>query len=408
MHAYISMLQIRVYPAMQFESQTLHFISPYYFEIRDKDEDKYKSIVTIFAVSILLPNATFLVFVYLAFIYSDRISNYAKKVLRESRKNSIGNSKHVFSHLLEDKVHFTDERDKRIMNFTDERDKRIMIFSISIASVILTVVLFAFHITASVELVKYGNEVLYNANKSVDSEGNYNDTSTDDQFFPILYVASSFIPTIVYIVLIAMFIVATCKRCFLLVDSDDDEDAYECLGAFLQHSIGAFLVYLGFYFLPYMILAFINDPIQTTFIYMIAASFILCVYLLTYSSFFYVILLFEDYVDKDNKCKEIMIRSSYATFALGSGLSIAYFLIILIFVITLGNFHNFHAVENLTLPIIIALITLFVFKPSYKLIKTSFERINIATTSNVAQQNHTLQSSNQNHDNSNQTADTGL
>ena len=382
---------------MQFESETLHFISPYYFEIREKDEDKYKSIVTIFGVSIILPNATFLVFLYLAFIYSDRISTYATKLLRESRENSNGNNKHAFSHLLENKVHIT-----------DERDKRIMIFSISIASVILTVVLFAFHIKASIELVKYGNEVLYNRNYSVDSEGNYNDTSTDDQILPILYVVSSFIPAIVYICLIVKYIVATCKRCLKFVGSAADKDVDKCLGAFLQHSIGAFLVYLGFYFLPYMILAFINDPIQTVFIYVIAASFILCVYLLIYSGLFYLIFFCATYPEERSKCKEFIIRSSYATFALGSGLSIAYFLIILIFVITLGNFHNFQAVENLTLPIIIALITVFVFKPSYKFIKTSFERINIATTSNVTKQNHTLQSSNQNCDNSNQTADTKL
>lgn len=153
MHAYISMLQIRVYPAMQFESQTLHFISPYYFEIRDKDENKYKSIVTIFGVSILLPNATFLVFVYLAFIYSDRISIYATKLLRESRENSSGNNKHALSQLIEDKVHIS-----------DESDKRIMIFAISIASILLMLVLFAFHITASFKLIQYGNEVLYHRN----------------------------------------------------------------------------------------------------------------------------------------------------------------------------------------------------------------------------------------------------
>lgn len=241
----------------------------------------------------------------------------------------------------------------------------------------------------------------------INNEGKYNDTSTDDQILPFLYVASSFIPTVVYAVLIVKFMVATSKRCRKFKNSADDEDVDECLGAFLQHSIGAFLVYLGFYFLPYMILAFINDPIQTAFIYIIAASFILCVYLLTYSTLFYILFLLEDYDQEKSKCKELMIRSSYATFALGSGLSIAYFLIILIFVITLGNFHNFQAVENLTLPIIIALITLFVFKPSYKFIKTSFKKINIATTSNVIQ-SQILQSFKRNHDISTQTADTRL
>ena len=382
---------------MQFESHTLQFISPYYFEIREIDEDKYKAIVTIFGVSILLPNATFLVFVFLAFIYSDKISTFAIKQMRESRQNTNGNNKHALSHLLEDKV-----------DISEERDKRIMIFAISIASVLLTLVLFAFHITASIQLIDYGNEVLYNRNVSVNSEGEFDDTNTDDQVLPVLYVAFSFFPTVVYIILIAKFMNETYNRYNKYLDSGDVEHGDECLGAFLQYSIGGFLVYLGFYYLPFMVLAFINDPIQTVFIYVIAASFILCVYLLVYSSIFYAIFLWDDYPEQKNKCKEIMIRISYATFAFGSGLSIAYFLIIVIFVITLGSFHNFQAVENLTLPIIIALITIFIIKPSYKFFKTNLRKTNTAKVIDETRLTYILKFLEQNRDLNNQTTDTTL
>ena len=37
---------------------------------------------------------------------------------------------------------------------------------------------------------------------------------------------------------------------------------------------------------------------------------------------------------------------------------------ILIFILTIGNFHDFQTVENLTLPIVIGLLSIFVFKPS--------------------------------------------
>ena len=54
----------------------------------------------------------------------------------------------------------------------------------------------------------------------------------------------------------------------------------------------------------------------------------------------------------------------YLLFTLTSGFLIAYSLTILILILTLGNFHDFEAVENLTLPIIIGLLSIFVLKPS--------------------------------------------
>ena len=56
---------------------------------------------------------------------------------------------------------------------------------------------------------------------------------------------------------------------------------------------------------------------------------------------------------------------NFIHFTLASGILIAYFLTILILLILiLGNFHDFQAVENLILPIVIGLLSIFVFKPS--------------------------------------------
>ena len=107
------------------------------------------------------------------------------------------------------------------------------------------------------------------------NDGHAYNLGNDDQCVPIVYVATSFIPTVL---LISFLVLKSSEVCFNWF-----KNAGESLGIFLQLSLGTFLVYLGFYFLPYMLLAFINDPIQTAFIYMMGASFILCVYLLTYS-----------------------------------------------------------------------------------------------------------------------------
>ena len=81
-----------------------------------------------------------------------------------------------------------------------------------------------------------------------------------------------------------------------------------------------------------------------------------------------------------------------------SGISLGYFLIILIFILTLGNFHDFQAVQNLTLPIIIALLSFFVLKPIFKGIKKS---VKIDTTDpeanvNNADHGHTNGTANEN------------
>ena len=129
-----------------------------------------------------------------------------------------------------------------------------------------------------------------------------------------------------------------------------------------------------------MLLAFINDPIKTTFIYMLGALFILCLYLLikTILAFCPVYICFTDsdvHIGKEPSCIELC-------FAFGSGTSLAYFLIIVIFVFILGNFNDFQAVHNLTLPIIVVLVPLLVFKPLYRNFVKPSEQNNATNKSN--------------------------
>ena len=61
---------------MYFGDDTSTSISTYYFEAKSRDENNYKAIVIIFAVSIMLPLATFIAFVYVTFCYSNWIADY--------------------------------------------------------------------------------------------------------------------------------------------------------------------------------------------------------------------------------------------------------------------------------------------------------------------------------------------
>ena len=145
----------------------------------------------------------------------------------------------------------------------------------------------------------------------------------DDQCIPIVYVATSFIPTL------SLTFFSILKYVNLCCNGLEDVD--ESLGKFLQISLSVFLVYLGFYFMPYTILAFVNDPIQTAFLYMIGASFILCICLLIYSVCSLCVIMGKENIVTVMRKQYGSI--SYIFFTLASGFSIAYFLTILIFIL---------------------------------------------------------------------------
>ena len=287
---------------------------------------------------------------------------YAKGNIVQSKMSTEG-IEHEITEIKND-VKLDEDQDKDQVEDQDkdqvedqdkqQQSKRIVIKSLIISFAMLTIALFAFHIMSAVRLIQYGNEVL-------NGEG-YN----DDQCVLIFYIVFSFFPAVILIFTLLFIHCGT----FFKDRPQDDAD----LGVLLQFTLGGFIVYLGFYFLPYMLLAFIHDPIQTGFIYLIGVSLILCVCLLTYSTYkiidFYIELLrsYQTHIltSKNFWCQLVKLNPHH--FTLASGVSIAYFVFILIlnFILTLGNLHDFQAVQNLTLPLIIGLLSVFVLKTSLK------------------------------------------
>ena len=240
--------------------------------------------------------------------------------------------------------------------------RRVLILRISIAFIFLTLALFAFHITACVKLIQYGNEVLYQHEDydsgSVTDDG---ESARNDRILTISYVAISLIfgvITIVILTVLQLRIICYGHSIRTTDPTSQIPSGYEVLGAFVQVSLGGFVGYLGFYFATYMLLPFIHDPVKSTFIYMMGALFILCLYFLIKSM---------------TDCYSVPIVSSHLRlaqtleqiFAMGSATSLTYFLSIVIYLFMLGNFDDFQAVHNLTLPIIVILVPVLVLKPLY-------------------------------------------
>ena len=364
---------------MQFESKTTQFISTYYFETKARDEDKYKSIVRIFAAGIYFPCATFLVFGYLAFYYSEWIARLATKFIKGYDKNEQQTAMFVMPHVkqyckeaaeklsmseisCDSETKYDSEANHASEHYHKifEKNRRIrIIVSLSIASILLSFALLAFHIIASVKLIQYGNEVLYDDN---DDQG-YN-LSKDDQCVPIVYVVFSFLPPVSLILMIFAFLMHHATS------SQQSNSKENILGLILQSSLGAFLVYLGFYFLPYMLLSFIHDPIQSALVYMMLSSVILSICIFTYVCASAYKATFMRHMDMRYRLRTI----GHLTFTFASGLSITYFLTILILILALGNLHDFQGVELLSLSLFLGLLSIFLLKPSLVRVKSIIKK----------------------------------
>lgn len=345
--------QIKTYPATQFEGKTAQFISPYYYEIKARDEDHYNSIVRIFAAGIIFPCVAFIVFGYLVFFYCKWLRT--TKLVTMFITNGFSNNNNL-------------EESNNSMNNSETKgakSRTSIVVSLILVSALLSLTLFAFHIIASVRFIQYGNEVLYDDN---DDQGYA--LRNDDQCVLIVYVVCSFMPTVS---LTLFLIIVTIVLCIKSRSSQVDNKTDEALGLFLHYSLGAFLVYLGFYFLPYMVFAFIHDPFQSALVYMMLSSLILSICLFAYFLISVCVVGFLFYQKELSKW-DSMSRLLTSGFTFASGLSITYFLTVLILIITLGNLHDFQGMENLTLSLFIALLSLFLLKPSLVHIKSFLEK----------------------------------
>ena len=153
------------------------------------------------------------------------------------------------------------------------------------------------------------------------------------------------------------------------------------------------ITYIGCYFMPYMLLAFIHDPLLTTFTYITILLFTCCVYLIFLGAWSLYKFCKGDDINtvEHTKCENITADNitddkdqsnsrlaklfdtllySYMVWAVAS--SIIIFLFVIIYIITLGSFDDFEELKNLTPSLLIAVLGVFLLKPALKLAKKTF------------------------------------
>ena len=227
---------------------------------------------------------------------------------------------------------------------------KLDIQSVIFVNIICIFTIFGFHIASIVESFHYSNEVL-----------KVNDTVIADAIF-----AGSFF---LFVVICFLYKWILSKRHNKMCRNDG-------LVTIAAELVALNLTYIVSYFMPYMFLAFIFDPLLTIANYFFLVLNILSLYL--YAS----CLLFKKEQENEQENEEVEgkeIISITFNFILRFlaimifPLFVIYISIVFKLMLKLGSFDDFKAGQSLLLPLVIAFASYIIVKPIYKKIKRKIE-----------------------------------
>lgn len=126
------------------------------------------------------------------------------------------------------------------------------------------------------------------------------------------------------------------------------------------------MMYLGCIFSPYMLLAFINDPLQTTFFYLVIVALIACAYL----SVLPFTKCCSSGFTKAGLAQAGFIKTlKLGYFALSLAVSAVFIIVVLLFIVTLGSFNDFEEINNLLLPLLVGMFGILIIQPYKQQVK---------------------------------------
>ena len=395
-------MQSKVYAVMEYHDQPLQFINRYYFQIKIEEDDTIYNIMSMMAA---LPFAIFFTFFLVAIRFilpmiAALLMKLSKAKLKEVKSKmehfmQPQCKNHKLKTLLETdqqtlyliKVSIKSDDAKRIADMKKSNTEyvqqilkennskynfyiidlpgiihskwKVSELSICILSIIINAALFAFHIVSGVKLIKYGSTIL------------------KDSSVPIVHLILS----LLIIIFVYLFTITSC--------------IYKCykhrkfnIRLLAATSITVNISHLVIYYMPYMLLAFIYNPLQTCTIYSVLVIYVLCGYLVVWGCLQMHSIVREgetdasDETDASNETDNAnnlcgSINKKFTVFAInfftiGLSMVVIYFSFIIVYALTLGSFNDFGVIQNLLPPLLIGLLTFLVIKPTYIKAKQRF------------------------------------
>ena len=129
-------------------------------------------------------------------------------------------------------------------------------------------------------------------------------------------------------------------------------------------SISVNIVYIASYFVPPMVLAFIQDPMQVIVTCLMTVVVVAFVYGLFWGLALLVLLKMIQGIKPFS-------RWSYKTFvyfviSFFTAFSLFFYFILIQCMFILGSFSDFQSLQNMLLPFLVVLLSIFILKPGYK------------------------------------------
>ena len=413
---------------MEYHDQPLQYINRYYFRTQTEGDDHYDVIYIIMNLMGALPLGLWIGFIMLAVIFIfPQISTLLIKLslahfIKENeagdkgiqvKKLTEGENKNGKQEVYLVEVKSTTYKEEllemtKIYDYVRKvEDQYYMIIlsasnklkiheiSLLFLSIFLNIALFAFHILSVFEINKYVSEV--NNNHSFIFAAN------SITFCFIMVTYSSAVVISVYRFHKGGFEIKS------LVVAKDRSLNFRFLAAI---SITINIIHIVCYFMPYMLLAFIYNPLQACVTYLALGLYVVGAYLLFWivkyciTSYkrlvnshttdhalirflrFYAARSYTENLESFDgnglrrqhyKCIFIF---HIALFFLGYGIvfAVVFFSAAIIYVLTLGSLNDFEVIQNLVPPLLIGVLTYFVVKPNYKQAK---QKINLDDESHI-------------------------
>ena len=221
-------------------------------------------------------------------------------------------------------------------------------------SIGISIVFFIIHVISIAKFIQYGDKVL--------------NRKAYHNIIPIVHGVLSLSAILTGLVLSQIMLY--CNYSKITKDGNGDidvshlqrKDDYKAL-RFPIAVISLNIIYVGCYFLPYMLLAFIHNPLLTAFTYLMDALLILFIYLVCLG--FWHLYNFKKHktYDKDIKCAKFLSHLLYFGMTWTAAFAIIMFLFAITYIISLGSFNDFEELKSLAPSLMLAVVGAVLLKP---------------------------------------------
>ena len=334
---------------MDYSEQPLQFISYHYFQAKDENHGEYQNISTLIFTLTQIPlfGMPFISCVTFNYIHPK-----------------------LFLLVGQFQVRFANHYSIPISEFS-----KLLYYTACKASFLFTLLLVISHVRSIVEFIDYGNEVL------------------DDSDHSMPYVNAGFSGSAIIVMLVIVYAGCIYKaRQLQCYKSNNMQPEYRSF--VIATSLSINILYILCYFCPYMLLAFLNDPLVTFLTYFMIIFATVCWFLLWFISIFLFITGGNKLIANQSiEAKRLILVLLMLTFMIVAVFSIyAFGLVVLYFVVTfavvLENFSSTHLLQVVLISFLIGLISVLLLKPVKKEVRDHAGLINSDNTSTEHGETH--------------------